>query len=187
MQCVRKWSPLYILLSFILLSPSIFAQHVLSLEKRKSFKRVYLLPGDFIRFQVQGDDAVYHGYIGAVTKKDLIIVKNINLGDDEEDALQVFKDYVPLENISIIYPSENNYWQYFKKMFYSGTMAGGSALVGIATVNSIIDKQTPDLNSLIIVSSMMAAGLGIRYTGRNKYKIGKRWQLVVRPAFQKAS
>lgn len=183
MQIYRKWISCCILLSFTLLFHYLPAQNVLSLEKRKSFKRIYYLPGDFIRFQVHDDGAVYHGFIESVTQKDLVLVKSISLGNTDEDDLQVFRDYVPLENISVIFPSEDHYWQYFRKMFYAGTMAGGSALIGIATVNSIIEKQTPDLGSLIIVSSIMTLGLGVRYTGRNKYKLGKKWQLVVRPAF----
>lgn len=151
-----------------------WGQKHLALENVRKFKRITYGPGDLIRFQVLDDKTRYHGIIESVNDSLLIIVTEVKTPGK---GGATYRDYVPINNIRTILPIKKGYWEYFRRMYYAGTMASGSALIGIGVANGIIEHQTPDFDSMVIVTGLMTSGLIVRYIGRDKYKIKKRWRL----------
>lgn len=153
-------------------------QRQLSLENTKKFKRITYYPGDLIRFQTVENKDRINGIIEAITDSTIIIVKTLTIPyKDGSSSVSTFRDHIPLRMIHAVYPQDQSTWYQFRNIFYAGTIIGGTGLIGVSIANSLIENQVPDFNSLTIVAGIMTAGLAVRYLGRNKYKIGKKWKL----------
>lgn len=166
------------LLMYLLCSSPAQSQRQLAIENAKKFKRITYYPGDLIRFQtVESKDRI-NGMIEAITDSTIIIIKTLNIPyKDGSSAISTFRDHIPLRMIRAVYPQDQSTWYQFRNIFYAGTIIGGTGLIGVSIANSLIENQVPDFNSLTIVAGIMTAGLAVRYLGRNKYRIGKKWEL----------
>ena len=169
---------LFLFLIILLLVPGrICAQKVLALENYDRFKRIILYPGDNIRFKTFDSGSTYKGVIELVTDSTLVILKSVKVKGAKGTTRQEFRDWVPISEIKTIYSNKNDYWRYFKNMYSVMAMAGGAMLLAGTAVNTLTSSAKPDESSVIIASAILLSGLAVRYIGRDKYKIGKRWQL----------
>lgn len=155
-------------------------QKYLSLENPKKFKRIIFQPGDYIRFQTRDGNARYHGTIEAVYDSVVVLVKTIKMANSGDATNNVFRDYVPLHEIQAVYNGKKSYGRYFRNMYAAAATIGGGALIGITSLNTLLERGKPDQTSLIIASGLLTSGLIVRYLGRNKWKIGNQWQLHAR-------
>ncbi len=172
-------------LLLLLLSLPALGQRQLALENAKRFKRIVFYPGDAIRFQVVDSKDRVNGIIEAITDSSIIIVKTVTLSYVNGNSISTYRDQIPLRMIRAIYPPDQTAWYQFRNMFYAGTIIGGSGLITVSIANSLIESQVPDFNSLAIVAGIMTTGLAVRYIGRNRYKIGKKWKLKAMPILSK--
>ena len=154
-----------------------FSQKYLALEHNKRFKRIIFKPGDYVRFQTHDGEAKYSGIIEAVDDSTIVLVKVVQLENEDDATNNVFRDYVPIKEIRAIYNGRPSYWKYFKRMYSGTAMVGGGLLIVITALNTLLENDVPDPNSLIITSAILTSGLIVRYIGRDKYKIGKKWSL----------
>ncbi|MEL6672994.1 MAG: hypothetical protein AAFR61_12410 [Bacteroidota bacterium] len=168
-----------ILLFLVLVSTvsTAVSQQVLSLEHNRRFKRIVFKPGDYIRFQTHDSNAQYNGYVESVGDSILVLVKAVDVREDVSQD-DVFRDYIPIKEISVVYNGRKTYWRFFKNMYSGTAMIGGGILIAITTLNSIIEKEEPDPQSLIIAAGISFSGFLVRRIGRDKYKIGKKWSLT---------
>ena len=165
------------LLLVLALPVSLFSQKVLSLENPGRFKRIFFQPGDVIRFGTEDSQGKFSGVIESVSDSVIVIVKVVQIENEGDATNNVFRDYVPLREITVVYNTRGNWWSTFRNMYAGAALVGGGALIGIGVVNSIIENQAPDPGSMILAGSISASGLLMRSLGRNKYRIGKSWQL----------
>ncbi|MEM8891145.1 MAG: hypothetical protein AAGD28_24420 [Bacteroidota bacterium] len=166
-----------LLLSLFLCSSQLSAQKVLALENAKKFKRLFFKQGDFIRIEANDSQARYSGYIESVNDSSVVLVKIVKMENEGDATNNVFRDYVPLSEIKAIYNGEKTYWHYFRNMYSGTAMVGGGVLILITSANTLLENQEPDASSILIATGILISGLAIRYIGRDKYKIGKRWKL----------
>lgn len=154
-----------------------FSQKILSVENPRKFKRIMYFPGDYIRFQGKDGKSSYHGLIEAVDDSMIVLIKSIKQANSGDETTNTFRDYVPISEIGTVYNTEKTYWQYFKHMYSGTAMVAGGVLIGGTSVNTLLEQQTPKAESLLIATGILVSGLIVRYIGRDKYKIGNRWQI----------
>lgn len=160
------------------LTPAIaLAQKVLVLENPSRYKRIVFRPGDEIRFGTLDGNARYNGRIESVDDSVVVIVKVVRVENEGDATNNVFRDYVPIREIDVVYNGNRNWWYYFRNAYAGTAMIGGGILLGGITLNGILENQRPEPFALIFSASLSASGLLLRYAGRNKYRIGNRWQL----------
>ncbi len=176
MKCNSTFASLLFLLLSALPAP-LLSQKVLSLENPGRFKRIFFQPGDVIRFGTEDSQGKFSGVIEAVSDSVVVIVKVVKIENEGDATNNVFRDYVPIREITVVYNTRGNWWSAFRNMYAGAALVGGGALIGIGVVNSILENQPPDPGSLILAGSISASGLLMRSIGRNKYRIGKAWQL----------
>lgn len=174
---MNKLAACTFLMIFSLTIAPIQAQKVLSLENPAKFKRILFQPGDYIRFGTDDTQAKFSGLIESVDDSVVVIVKTVKIENEGDATTNVFRDYVPIREITKVYEMDRNWWFFFRNMYSGTAIIGGGALILGTIINSIILDTPPDPNSIILASSVSASGLLVRYLGRNKYKIGKKWQL----------
>jgi hypothetical protein len=167
----------FLLLLLLLTGYSLPAQKVLAVENVHRLKRITFQPGDFIRFQTRDSKARFNGVIETVTDSNLVIVRAVKMENEGDATNTVFRDYVPLREIEMVYDPAKTYWKYFKNMYSGMAMIGGGMLITFTAVNSIAGDQVPDPTSVIIATGILTSGFIIRYIGRDKYRVGKRWTL----------
>jgi len=159
---------------------SLHGQKVLSLENAARFKRIIFAPGDYIRFQGQDGQAKYSGMIEEIDESFVVLVKSIVIGDQTDKTAQLYRDYVPIEEIRAVINSRPSAWRTFRNGYYATAILAGGMFIGGTTLNTMIEGSTPDPTTLVVASGFLTSGLLVRYLGRDKYKLGKRWELVVR-------
>lgn len=153
------------------------AQKVLVLENPVKFKRFFFFPGDFIRFQGKDGYSRFSGRIEAVDDSMLVLIKAVSLEDEAGEDHRVYRDYVPLHEIGAVYPPKRTTWSYVKNIYSGSAMIGGGGLIGLTAVNALIYESPPDINGLIVAGGILVSGFIMRYIGRDKYKIGPKWQI----------
>lgn len=166
-----------LIVSLLFSGSQAYSQKVLSLENAKKFKRMIFSPGDFIRIEGNDSQARYSGYIESVNDSTVVLVKVVKIENEGDATNNVFRDYVPLKEIKAIYNGEKTYWQYFRNMYSGTAMVGGGILILITSANTLLENQEPDGSSILIATGILISGFIVRYIGRDKYKLGKKWQL----------
>lgn len=174
---MNKFAACTVLTIVLITFTSAQAQKVLSLENPVKFKRILFQPGDYIRFGTDDSQAKFSGMIEAVDDSTVVIVKTVKIENKGDATTNVFRDYVPISQITSVYEKDRNWWYFFRNMYAGTAIIGGGGLLLGTIINSIILDTPPDPSSIILASAVSASGLLIRYLGRNKYTIGKRWQL----------
>jgi hypothetical protein len=160
---------------------SLHGQKVLSLENATRFKRIIFEPGDYIRFQGQDGQAKYSGVIESIDESFVVLVKAVVIDDHQADkTAQLYRDYVPVAEIRAVINSRPSPWRTFRNGYYATAILAGGVFIGGTTLNTMIEGSSPDPTTLVVASSLLTSGLLVRYLGRDKYKLGKRWELVVR-------
>ncbi len=167
----------FLLLLSILCSFQAYSQKVLALENPARFKRIIFKPGDYIRFGTDDSQARFSGTIESIDDSVVVIVKVVTVENEGDATNNVFRDYVPIREITKVYNPDQGWWYYFRNMYSGTAMIGGGVLILGSIFNSWVLDSPPDPSSIILASSIYASGLIVRYLGRNKYKIGKRWKL----------
>jgi len=150
---------------------------VLTLENAKRFKRIVFRPGDFIRFQTRDGRAQYNGQIESINDSSIVILKVIKMANEGDATNNVLRDYVPIREIGIVYNPYKTGWKTFKNMYSGSAMIGGGGLIIITALNAWLSDLTPDPSSILIATGILTSGFLIRYIGRDKYKLGDKWQL----------
>lgn len=170
----------YMLLSLLVLIlgtiPLMSQQKVLSLENPTKYKRYIFAPGEYIRFQTHDSNAKYDGIIESLDDSVIVLVKQFRLNKDDRHP-RIFRDYVPLKEIKAVYLNEPSFWRRLRYGFYRTTLVGGSVVISGTVVNTLTGGGAPDPLFLILSSSILTSGLIVRYLGRDKFKLGKKWFL----------
>ncbi|RMG26243.1 MAG: hypothetical protein D6730_09455 [Bacteroidetes bacterium] len=156
------------------------AQSCLVLSHQRKALQHFYYPGDAIRVQLKSDKSRHYGFIEAVTDSVLILQKTIVFPRPGEPLEDTYREWVPLHDIRLIYKDPMNTWDVCRQFFYAGTIMGGSALIGVVVINTLVFGVTPPIGAFIVVSGLLVSGIIVKYAGRDHYKIGKRWQLAVR-------
>ncbi|MEM7660317.1 MAG: hypothetical protein AAF399_29700 [Bacteroidota bacterium] len=152
------------------------AQKLLSLENPKKFKRILFQPGDYIRFQGQDGQAKYEGIIESIDESFVVLVKSVQVDGSDQNSL-LYRDYVPISEIRAVINSRPSPWRTFRNGYYATAILGGGMFIGLTTINTLTQDTSPDPTTLIVATGLLTSGLALRYLGRDKFKIGKRWQL----------
>lgn len=174
----RSFLVLTLLMLLLGLYLPVNGQNAIALENSKRAKRIIFYPGDLIRFKTTYSDQDFHGIIEGLNDSTLILVNLASADRDRTDQSHPYtRNFVPLADIKIVFPPYKTGWDKFRNLYYGSTMAGGSLTVTGSVIHSFIENQVPDLEGLAIVSGLMTSGLLLKYLGRNKYKVGKRWKL----------
>ncbi len=168
---------LLFLLLLLCLLPEGFTQKILALENPKKFKRIIFQVGDPIRFGTDDSQARFSGMIESVDDSVVVIVKAVKVENEGDGTNNLFRDYVPIREITVVYNLDRDWWYFFRNAYSGTALIGGGALVAISVINALIENQNPDPASIIIASGISASGLLARTLGRNKYKLGKQWRL----------
>lgn len=169
-----NWNAILVtLLALLFFAPQVEAQKVLALENPRKFKRFIFEPGDYIRFGTSDSQAKFSGIIESVDESFVVIIKTVKIENEGDATNNVFRDYVPISEITKVFNVEQTGWRIFQNIYSGSAIVGGGALILIGVVNAIINNSPPDPNSLILAGSISASGLLVKLLGRNKYKIGK--------------
>lgn len=166
-----------LIVSLLFSGSQAYSQKVLALENAKKYKRLIFNAGDFIRIEGRDSQARYSGYIESVNDSSVVLVKVVKMENEGDATNNVFRDYVPIEEIQAIYNGEKNYWQYFRNMYSGTAMVGGGVLILITAANTLLEDQEPDGNSILIATGILVSGFAVKYIGRDKYKVGKKWRI----------
>ncbi|MFK7924506.1 MAG: hypothetical protein AB8H47_21295 [Bacteroidia bacterium] len=150
---------------------------VLTLENVKRYKRVVFRPGDYIRFQTHDGRAQYNGQIESINDSSIVILKVIKLANEGDATNNVLRDYVPIREIDMVYNPNKTGWKTFKNMYSGSAMIGGGGLIVITALNALTSDLPPDPSSVLIATGILTSGFLVRYIGRDKYKLGDKWQL----------
>ncbi len=161
----------------LLFMTSVPAQKVLAIENVYRMKRIIFQPGEFIRFQTHDGNSRYNGVIESVNDSMMVIVRSVKMENEGDATNNLFRDYVPLREISVVYDPTQNYWKYFKNMYSGLAMIGGGMLLTFTAINSWTQDRAPDPGSVVIATSIMTSGFIVKYIGRDKFRIGKKWQI----------
>ncbi|MEM7369167.1 MAG: hypothetical protein AAF587_11255 [Bacteroidota bacterium] len=154
----------------------VLSQRILSLENPTKYKRHIFAPGDYIRFHTHDSGAKFSGIIEAIDDSVIVLVKQFRL--DREDAHpRIFRDYVPLSEIKAVYLNKPSFWGRLRHGFYRTTLVGGSVVIVGTAVNTLTGGGAPDPTFMILSTSILTSGLIVRYLGRDKFKLGKKWFL----------
>ncbi|MEL7529744.1 MAG: hypothetical protein AAFN10_00475 [Bacteroidota bacterium] len=150
---------------------------VLTLENAKRFKRIVFRPGDYIRFQTHDGRAQYNGQIESINDSSIVILKVVKMTNEGDATNNVFRDYVPIREIDMVYNPHKTVWQTFKNWYSGSAMISGGGLILITALNAWTSDLPPDPNSVLIATGILTSGFIVRYIGRDKYKLGDKWQL----------
>ena len=110
----------------------------------------------------------------------VVLVKSIVIDDQTDKTAQLYRDYVPIHEIRAVINSRPSPWRTFRNGYYATAILAGGMFIGGTTLNTMIEGSAPDPTTLVVASGFLTSGLLVRYLGRDKYKLGKRWELVVR-------
>ncbi|MEZ4827236.1 MAG: hypothetical protein R3C61_13310 [Bacteroidia bacterium] len=156
-----------------------YCQKILAVENVNKLKRIKYFPGDYIRFQGKDGDAKYYGIIESVDDSMVVLIKSVKFANAGDETNTLYRDYVPLSEIGTVYNTEKTYWRYFKNMYSATAMISGGVLIGGTSLNTLLENDTPDPQSIMIATGILFSGLIVRYIGRDKYKVGgnHKWQV----------
>ena len=65
----------------------------------------------------------------------------------------------------------------FMQMYGSNAIAGGLLLMGGGGIMAAIENQRPDKTGFMIAGGIMVSGIIVKIFTRNKYRMGKKWQV----------
>ncbi|MEM6346283.1 MAG: hypothetical protein AAF927_20510 [Bacteroidota bacterium] len=150
---------------------------VLTLENVKRYKRIVFRPGDFIRFQTKDGKAQYNGQIESINDSSIVLLKIVKMANEGDATNNVLRDYVPIREIDMVYNPYKTAWKTFKNMYSGSAMIGGGGLIIITALNAWTSDLPPDPSSVLIATGILTSGFIVRYIGRDKYKLGEKWQL----------
>ena len=173
----------YLLLLYLLASSvlSLFAQSQprLVLDRGKGKKPLTYQLGEFIVLDQGNKQQKSMGTLLAIDVDRLVLGQSWTpQGAGTEDA-HSFQESVPIDHIEGIYNTHNQYWTEFRRSYSAATMGAGGAMVSGMTLNILLNDASPSLSQLLMVTSIMATGLAIRYLGKDRYRVGKRNRLWV--------
>ncbi|MDX2245305.1 MAG: hypothetical protein SF052_00905 [Bacteroidia bacterium] len=173
---MKKLIPVCLL---FLITLSGYSQKILAVENVNKLKRVKYFPGDYIRFQGHDGEAKYYGFIESVDDSMVVLVKSVKFANSGDETNNMYRDYVPLREIAAVYNTDKTYWRYFKNMYSATAMISGGVLIGGTSLNTLLENDTPDPQSLIIATGILFSGFIVKYIGRDKYKVGgnRKWQI----------
>ncbi|WNJ16106.1 hypothetical protein [Pontibacter sp. G13] len=155
------------------------SQQTLTIRHARKGKELTFALGDFIR--IQGRDRVtrYSGYLESLEDTALILFRNVE--QQEQDASdRMYRIAIPYSQIRAIYNPKSTKWTKFKHQFSAGTMVAGGTIIGGTVVNTLVFENPPEPVALLLATGILTCGFVVRYIGRDKYKIGKKWKLQVR-------
>ena len=164
---------------FLGIGTPLLGQKVLSLENPNKFKRHIFEPGDYIRFHTHDSQARFSGVIEALNDTIIVLVKQVYDSDQRDATPRTFRDYVPISEIKVLYLTKPSFWGKLKETYYRSTMVGGSIVIGGTVINTLTGGGPPDPIFMILSTSILTSGFLVKYLGRDKYKIGKKWTLRV--------
>lgn len=166
-----------ILLLMLSWNGALWGQKVLSLENPNRYKRYIFSPGDYIRFQTADANSIFSGYIEAVDDSIIVLVKQIKVDDQANANKRIFRDYVPICEISAVYRAKPSFWGRLRQGYYKSSMIGGSVLIVGTSVNTLAGGGPPDPSFLILSTSILTSGLLVGLFGKDRLKLGKKWVL----------
>lgn len=162
-----------LILSFVNLS----GQSALAVEHPGRLRRVTYHPGETLRFRGSDPYQRYHGQIEAVHDTTLVLSRRVQLPGDAFSSSALVHDYIPLRDILIVYNDRPTAWRSFRYTYYASTLAGGSSILLAGSLNTLLLAEPPRMSQMAAAASILISGLIVRHLGRDRYRIGRGWQL----------
>ena len=156
---------------------SALGQECLTVEHGRKNKLISYCPGDEIRIIGRYQGKRHSGIIERIEDSTLILLRPIKMPFKDGHNQEYYRDYVPLSDIEAVYVNKESFLRKARH-FYSGTaMVGGGFIIGTTSVNTFIDGKPPSYRKIVLATGILVTGFIVRYLGREKYKIGKKWVL----------
>ena len=153
----------------------ILAQPLLLLEHHKNDRQLAFYVGDYIRVQLQSDRSRHGGFIEAVIDSVIVLQKAVAFQMQGAFTENIYREVIQIKDIRLLYKTHETIWDTYRGTFYATAMMGGSALISITAVNTLIHGVAPPFGTFMLIGSLLVTGFIIKYAGRDHYKIGKRW------------
>lgn len=171
-----------LLLLGCLLCVSLSAQQFLLITHTKRDRELAYRPGDWIRLEARAGEEHYHGYIEQVNDSMLIITFEAEVSTDLEEGVRSMRAFIPLDAISLVYDPQVSRWHRFKHAYTSAAIAGGGMIITGNIFNTLVNEVRPQLSQLISSTTILLSSTLVRAIGRDKYPIGRKWQVQAVPA-----
>ncbi|RMG57795.1 MAG: hypothetical protein D6722_24400 [Bacteroidetes bacterium] len=140
-------------------------------------------PGDWIRLEARAGEEHYHGYIESVSDSLLVLSFQAQVpGDVDGDDWRSMRAFVPIDGISMVYDPQASRWHRFKYDYAGATMVGGGMIIAGNVIGTLVNEQRPHLSQVVSSTLILLSGTLVRAIGRDKYPVGRKWQLEVIPA-----
>ena len=176
---MKSFAFLWCLIAFLMIADGIYAQkHLVLSHNRKGEHRIFR-SGDLIRLQTT-DKQRYVGNIELVNDSVLIISQLISYKAIDKVVNNKFREIIPIKNIALVFKESDKLWDATRYGLYAGTVLAGSAIIGVSVANSLILGAAPPVGILIVISGVLFSGLMFKYLGRDQYKIGRKWKILVK-------
>jgi hypothetical protein len=164
-------------LMLIISTLDLCSQSALAIEHPGRLRRVIYDPGSTLRFHGADPYQRHHGQIEAVHDTLLVLSRRVQLPGDAFSGSAVVHDYIPFRDIQVVYNDRPTAWRSFRYTYYASTLAGGSSILIAGTLNTLLFAEPPRISQMAAAGSILISGLIVRHLGRDRYRIGRGWQL----------
>ena len=166
--------------AWILLSSTLIAQKMLSLENPRRFVRYMYNEGDNFKFKIKGEKGWNEAMIEEIHDSALVLVKAFYLNDEIGKQRRVIRDIVPINDIGIVRHYPDTPYDRFRRTSGGTAVIGGISLLAIAGINSLILDDPIDPSSARIAGGIAGAGVLLLLIGKKNYRLGNKWALRVK-------
>ncbi|MEL6134849.1 MAG: hypothetical protein AAFR59_15925 [Bacteroidota bacterium] len=151
----------------------------LLLESRNQHRQILLKPGEHVHFQGAVKSLHYRGVLKHVSDSSVVLTQSVWVPSPEGQSLHTTKMIVPLEDIHAVFVLPTNSWFRFRSLYYRTAITSGSLIIGGSSMRTLVDRENPEPLNFIFATAMMTSAVVMRYLGKYRYNVDKRWNLRV--------
>ena len=135
------------------------------------------MPGEEMYLQAFEEKKKFAGQLETVTDSFLVLAREQEIPDPADPRVIIILDTIPISKIFSIYANKRGSMGRFMQMYGSNAIAGGLLLMGGGGIMAAIENQRPDKTGFMIAGGIMVSGIIVKIFTRNKYRMGKKWQV----------
>jgi hypothetical protein len=156
----------------------LFSQQNLALENVSRLQRIVYMPGDYIRFQIQGENTVFEGRLESVNDSQLVIQKALQMENEGDASQRIFREYIKLHDVRFVYKrGAGSSGAVLRDVFAGGLVAGGLMYTVFLPLDAFTGQQQLNTTNFSIGLGMLAGGGLLKLFKKNKYRVGNKWRL----------
>jgi len=157
----------------------LLGQNTLELAHRKKGKVDTYELGTSLKLQCAWQSSKVMGELTRIEPDYFVLTREVALDPRDPENLTQYHERIAMDDVVFLYPEPNLHLRKFQRTYSMGAMVVGSLMIGGSIAEAMMNENPPKLTHIGIASGILFSGLVVRYFGRQKIRLGKKWRLRV--------